>query len=56
MKIAKCIICGKAFSSNIFVSALEIPKMEIDNDDCYTIYKRLLAVYGTRYIELLTSC
>ena len=50
MKIDRCIICGKSCDRDSFEHN---PKFHIDKASCYLIYKKLLGIYGLKYIELL---
>jgi hypothetical protein len=51
----KCIICGRLYKSANLQNLTFTPKPLVDRNDCYRIYKKLLGVYGTAYIDLLSS-
>lgn len=51
----KCIICGRVYKTTEFDNLSTVSKPLIDRNDCYRIYKKLLGVYGTAYIDLLSS-
>ncbi len=52
----RCIVCGKEVRSNVFMDKKNNPYYEIDKNDCYLIYKKLLGIYGREYLEMLNSC
>ena len=54
MKVNRCIICGKSFDSDRFEDPSNL-KFNIDKGSCYLIYKKLVGIYGIKYIELLDS-
>jgi hypothetical protein len=54
MKDNRCIICGKSFDIECFEHTSRL-RFKIDKASCYLIYKKLLGIYGVKYIELLDS-
>ena len=54
MKVNRCIICGKSFDIDSFEHPKNL-KFNIDKASCYLIYKKLVGIYGIKYIELLDS-
>jgi len=51
----RCMICGKMHNTNVLANSSMSPKVQIKSDDCYTIYKRLLGIYGAPFIAILNS-
>ena len=55
LKDTKCMICGRVHNTNVLADISMSQKTQINGDDCYIFYKRLLAIYGTSYIDVLNS-
>lgn len=55
MRDNKCIICGRLYKTANLPNLSVTPEPLVDRNDCYRIYKKLLGVYGTAYIDLLSS-
>ncbi len=55
MRDNKCIICGRLYKTANLGNLSVTPEPLVDRNDCYRIYKKLLGVYGTAYIDLLSS-
>ncbi|TVP40334.1 hypothetical protein NARC_80060 [Candidatus Nitrosocosmicus arcticus] len=56
LKDRKCIICGRIHERGVFANPSEMLQPQIERGFCYIIYKRLLGIYGTSYIDILNSC
>ena len=54
IKVDRCIICGKSFAIDHFQNTSKL-EFKIDKASCYLIYKKLIGIYGIKYIELLDS-
>ncbi len=55
-KDKRCMICGRIHETGVNENSSGIQQFQVEKSFCYTIYKRLLGIYGTSYVELLNSC
>ncbi|HEX5186576.1 MAG TPA: hypothetical protein VFV86_06765 [Nitrososphaeraceae archaeon] len=55
MNKSRCMICGRMHNTNIREESSTPSKVHIKGDDCYTIYKKLLGIYGASFIVVLNS-
>lgn len=55
LKLHKCIICGNFYEIEEIEEKLNGFAVHIDKMDCYVFYKRLLGIYGSKYLEILSG-
>jgi hypothetical protein len=53
-KEQKCIICGRICESDLHMVKINGQLFNIDRSDCYLFYKRLLGIYGPKYLQILS--
>lgn len=51
----RCMICGRMHHTSVLENPSMSPMVENKSQDCYTIYKKLLAIYGAPFIAVLNS-
>lgn len=55
-KNKKCMICGKIHETGVYENSYGLQQPHVERGFCYVIYKRLLGIYGTSYVDILNSC
>ena len=54
-KEKRCIICGRIHETGVNEKSSGIQQHQVERGFCYIIYKRLLGIYGSSYVDILNS-